>query len=126
MFRRHAVYIAFRLYSYVYAAWEFFRQSGSALISVRIFLCSVPCVAAHVVDRKLCSPDEELERERRIAPVRGDVNLDGMADVNDVTTLINYILGAGGSPFDKTEADFNGDGVIDVTDATAIINFVLN
>lgn len=60
------------------------------------------------------------------APVRGDVNLDGVADVNDVTALINNVLGGGGSPFDKTEADFNGDGVIDVTDATAIINLVLN
>ena len=60
------------------------------------------------------------------APARGDVNLDGVADVTDVTALINYVLGGGGSPFDKTEADFNGDGVIDVTDATAIINLVLN
>lgn len=59
-------------------------------------------------------------------PVRGDVNLDGVADVSDVTALINYVLGGGDSPFDKTEADFNGDGVIDVTDATAIINLVLN
>ena len=59
------------------------------------------------------------------APVRGDVNLDGVADVSDVTALINYVLGGGGSPFNKTEADFNGDGVIDVTDATAIINLVL-
>ena len=59
-------------------------------------------------------------------PVRGDVNLDGVADVSDVTALINYVLSGGGSPFDKTEADFNGDGVIDVTDATAIINLVLN
>lgn len=60
------------------------------------------------------------------APVRGDVNLDGVADVSDVTALINYVLSGGGSPFNKTEADFNGDGVIDVTDATAIINLVLN
>ena len=60
------------------------------------------------------------------APVRGDVNLDGVADVTDVTALINYVLGGGGSPFNKTEADFNGDGVIDVTDATALINLVLN
>lgn len=60
------------------------------------------------------------------APVRGDVNLDGVADVSDVTALINYVLGGGGSPFDKTEADINGDGVIDVTDATALINLVLN
>lgn len=60
------------------------------------------------------------------APVHGDVNLDGVVDVSDVTALINYVLSGGGSPFDKTEADFNGDGVIDVTDATAIINLVLN
>lgn len=60
------------------------------------------------------------------APVRGDVNLDGVADVSDVTALINFVLGGGGSPFNKTEADFNGDGVIDVTDATALINLVLN
>ena len=59
------------------------------------------------------------------AAVTGDVNGDSKVDVNDVTTIINYILGKNPSPFNNGNADVNGDGNIDVLDVTAVINIIL-
>ena len=55
----------------------------------------------------------------------GDANGDGNVDVQDVTAIINRILGNNPSPFDATNADVNGDGSIDVLDVTAVINIIL-
>ena len=56
----------------------------------------------------------------------GDVNCDGEVNVNDVTTLINYILGKNPTPFDSVAADVNEDTAINVNDVTALINLILN
>ncbi|MBQ4139624.1 MAG: dockerin type I repeat-containing protein, partial [Muribaculaceae bacterium] len=55
-----------------------------------------------------------------------DVNMDGEVNVNDVTTLINYILGKNPTPFDSVAADVNEDTAINVNDVTALINLILN
>lgn len=55
----------------------------------------------------------------------GDVNGDGVVNVADVTSLVNYVLG-GGSDIDIRVADFTGDGVVNVADVTALIAYVLN
>ena len=55
----------------------------------------------------------------------GDANGDGNVDVQDVTAIINRILGNNPNPFDDTNADVNGDGSIDVLDVTAVINMIL-
>lgn len=64
-----------------------------------------------------------------VAPAwdRGDVNMDGEVDVNDITRLIDVVLGKD-VEFDENAADCNtatGDGGIDVNDITALINRVL-
>ena len=51
--------------------------------------------------------------------VPGDVNGDGVVDINDVNQCINAILGIG------TAADVTGDGVVDIADVNAIINIIL-
>ena len=58
---------------------------------------------------------------------RGDVNMDGEIDINDVTRLIDVVLGKDVA-YDATAADCNtaaGDGGIDINDVTALINRVL-
>ena len=58
---------------------------------------------------------------------RGDVNMDGNVDINDVTRLIDVVLGKI-VEYDATAADCNtavGDGNIDINDVTALINRVL-
>ena len=59
--------------------------------------------------------------------VRGDVDGNGVVDVNDVTRLIDLILGKP-VEHDPNASDCNydgGDGTIDVNDVTALIDYVL-
>lgn len=60
------------------------------------------------------------------ASLSGDVNMDGVVDMSDVTDLIDYTLGVSTGILDLSEADLNGDGVIDVTDVTLLIGLILN
>ena len=64
----------------------------------------------------------------KVAPTvkLGDVNGDGDVNVNDVTVLINYILGKNPTPFVEANANVNGDEGINVNDVTALINMILN
>ena len=59
---------------------------------------------------------------------RGDVNMDHLVDINDVTLLISLILGNNVEEHDATAADCNvanGDGMVDINDATTLIDYVL-
>ena len=56
----------------------------------------------------------------------GDANGDSDVNVNDVTVLINYILGKNPSPFVEANADVNQDTEINVNDVTALINMILS
>ena len=59
------------------------------------------------------------------APVAFDVNVDGEANVSDITTLVNHILGSDTYPFNHNEANAYPDAEIDVTDVTTIITSLL-
>ncbi len=58
-------------------------------------------------------------------PAAGDVNNDGVTDIDDVVALVNYILGEPAERFVAEAADVNGDSNIDVGDVVAIINIIL-
>ncbi len=60
-----------------------------------------------------------------IAYKLGDVNEDGFVNIADVTTLIDYLLGATPSPFNTTAADVDTNGDINVADVTALIDLIL-
>jgi len=55
---------------------------------------------------------------------RGDVNLDGMVDVNDVTALVDIILGTWGTKRHGV-TDINADESVDVNDVTALVDIIL-
>ena len=55
----------------------------------------------------------------------GDVNCDGHVDIDDVTTLISYVLGNSPEPFNYTAANVNQAGAIDIDDVTTLISIVL-
>lgn len=58
--------------------------------------------------------------------VMGDVNRDGIVDINDVTAIISLVLGTPTEDdLDTRAADVSSDGVVDINDITAIINMVL-
>lgn len=60
-----------------------------------------------------------------IAVLKGDVNMDKMVDIGDVTDLISYVLGSQVDPFDSAAANLNADDSIDISDVTELINMVL-
>jgi hypothetical protein len=55
-------------------------------------------------------------------PGPGDVNGDGVVNVNDVFYLINFLFAQGASPIGP--ADINGNGSIDVADVFYLINYL--
>lgn len=61
-----------------------------------------------------------------VDPLPGDVNMDGIVDVADVTDLVSYILGNVAEDFNPEVADLTDDNQIDVADVTALIRLVLS
>ena len=59
------------------------------------------------------------------AAVAGDANGDGKVDVDDVVSIVNYILGEPDEGFNASVCDINGDGKIDIEDVVALINIIL-
>ena len=58
-------------------------------------------------------------------PVPGDANCDGLVNVNDVITTIQYILLNIPKPFCFANADLNDELEVDVTDVVGIIHIIL-
>ena len=58
--------------------------------------------------------------------LRGDVNGDGYISINDVTTLIDYLLGSVSNDFYEVNADVNGDDDISIADVTVLIDMLLS
>ena len=56
----------------------------------------------------------------------GDVNNDGNVNIDDVTSIINYLLSSDSSQVQITNADIDGDGDITISDVTALIGILLN
>jgi len=56
----------------------------------------------------------------------GDINMDGLVNSDDVTTLIDYLLGNNPMPCNLAACDVDGNGTINSDDVTALINILLN
>ena len=57
--------------------------------------------------------------------IRGDVDGDGGVDIDDVTALIDYLLGTNSS-IDINAADCNTDNMVNIDDVTALIDYLLS
>ena len=55
----------------------------------------------------------------------GDVNMDGVTNISDVTALIDYLLGTDVDPFDPVVADCDMDSTISIGDVTKLIDYLL-
>ena len=61
-----------------------------------------------------------------VTPVAGDVNNDGMVDDDDVTSLVDHVVGRQHQePISETAADMNTDGVVDIIDIAKYIEALL-
>ena len=56
----------------------------------------------------------------------GDLNQDGLINVQDIILSINIILGAPPSSDELCSGDINEDGVIDILDIVLLINLILS
>jgi len=54
----------------------------------------------------------------------GDINGDGLVNVIDVVSVVNFILTFGSSP--PLTADFNSDGLVNVIDVVGMVDLILN
>ena len=59
-------------------------------------------------------------------PTMGDVNIDGVVDVADVTKLIEVILGSLLCDYDRAAGDMDHDGILTVSDVVLLIDRVLS
>ena len=59
------------------------------------------------------------------APLRGDVNDDGIVNISDVTIMIDYLLGIPGMIY-TAGADMNENGDVNISDLTSLIDYLLN
>ncbi len=57
--------------------------------------------------------------------LRGDVNCDGFVNMDDLTTMINYLLTDNAEGISLTNADVNHSGGVSMDDLTTLINFML-
>ena len=55
----------------------------------------------------------------------GDVNCDSSVDINDVTSLIDYLLGQDSGSFSSINADTDCDGNVAINDVTLLIDYLL-
>ena len=69
-----------------------------------------------------------LDENAEDAPssTRGDVDMNGIININDVTALINFLLTNDASTIDTTAADCNQSGNTSIEDVTTLINFLLS
>lgn len=56
----------------------------------------------------------------------GDVNRDGEVDVQDITAMVNIILGKDDPTYDYEAAELDGNDGITVGDLTVLVNIILN
>ncbi len=83
----------------------------------------------------LCVPPASLEAYKS-APVwsnfvntkgimAGDANGDGALTINDVTSVIDYLLNGNSGQYFSVNADVNGDGKLSILDAAMLIEWLL-
>jgi len=60
------------------------------------------------------------------ASTPGDVNMDGKVTIDDITTLIDVLLGSQLANYDPAAADVNGDKRITIDDLTTLIDKLLS
>ena len=58
--------------------------------------------------------------------IAGDVDCNGRVSIDDLTTLIQYLLDGQAEGLDLANADCYVDGKVTIDDVTAIINYLLS
>ena len=57
--------------------------------------------------------------------IRGDVDGNGLINIEDVTLLVDVLL-SGSTSFDMVAADCNLDGEVNINDVTLLVDYLLS
>ena len=98
----------------------FLQSDGTASVDVNKAYLRVPTswVPSETAARAL--------RIRIVDEIIADVNGDGDINMQDVMSIVNYILGKTDETFNAEAADVNGDGEINMRDLMFLVNYILN
>ena len=70
--------------------------------------------------------DEQLDYDPATAFIPGDVDDNGIVNINDLTALIDFLLSGNGEAINVDAADCNEDGQTNIEDVTWLIDQLLN
>lgn len=63
---------------------------------------------------------------KKMGYIMGDVDNSGSITIDDITMLVDYLLGYVPSAFNIRSADVDGDGIIGINDVTSLIDYMLS
>ncbi len=76
--------------------------------------------------QKIWSVDNIVVSGITLPVIQGDVNGDGVLNVQDIVWMVNHIIGSTPPGFILAAADVNGDAVVDANDVVALVNLILS
>ena len=103
------------------AAGSHFVKAASG--NVKAFEVYADDVIASVATQLQIVLDENPEEAPSFT--RGDVDMNGMLNITDVTAIIDFLLSNDATGISTLNADCNLDGKVTINDVTALINFLL-
>ena len=126
--------------SELFGAWPGEASVGDSIVNgveYKVFLLDTQGGNYHLIfnnwNNGLQLPDYDIVADRdyyftvtaQAVAMRGDVNMDGIVNISDVTDLINYLLSNDASGISLEAADCELDGKVNITDVTTLINYLL-
>ena len=64
---------------------------------------------------------------RPCSSMLGDINDDGLINVLDIVSLVNFVLGTDTPSNNEIyAADINGDGILNILDVVTMVNWILS
>ena len=100
---------------------KFFNVTG--LMPATPYFYRVKSYYVNGTESQWSNTKEVLLKEATSMP--GDVTMDGIVDITDVTALIDYVLNNKADGIDAVAADLNNDNNVDVQDVVILIELVL-
>ena len=94
--------------------------TGPATIMLKNSICANLDGVDFHLDRDSCEVSQSAQQ------LMGDADGDGRMNIDDVTSLIDYLLSGCQTSFHTQNVDFDGDGRVNIDDVTALIDMLLN
>ena len=96
------------------------QESGTYMAANTAWLSTATISETRSLTCVYLGPEQEPEEEI----IHGDANGDGVVNVTDITTLIDYLLGSKTVQYSDS-MDVDGNGVVNITDIAHLIDMIL-